>query len=230
MRRALLVPIGLLVSGALLGACDACDTDEDRARNKISELAEVDATSRGLNEEQSGRFAGCMLDRIRDIDKNDDRSLLFDIWTKTAGRTGSSALRQSMVDAGVSMSLIDESFAACDATVNGEPTPATDPADTEAPAPVDTAAPAPTAPQTTVAAEAFPDLLLRLVEASTDGMVPPDKQECYRNALLAALPQGENTAVTVPASVTKNTLQEVLAGLGISVQQQGELLGKCMMG
>jgi hypothetical protein len=71
--------------------------------------------------------------------------------------------------------------------------------------------------------------LLRLIEASTDGMVPPEKQVCYRDALLEVLPYGVDTVLEIPPTVDKDTLQQVLATAGISVQQQGDLLGTCMM-
>lgn len=94
------------------------------------------------------------------------------------------------------------------------------------------AAPSPTAGATTSTLGSLIDTsseLLRLIEASTDGMVPPDKQVCYRDALLEVLPYGIDTVLEIPPTVDKDTLQQVLAKVGISVQQQGELLGNCMM-
>lgn len=135
-------------------------------------------------------------------------------------RSDDDRLRKALVEIGVPAERVDEGFAKCGVTTTTTVAPTTSAAPTSA---------APTTSAPAAPSEAFPDLLLRMVKASTDGMVPPDKQVCYRDALLGALPDGENTSIPTPASITKDTLQQVLAGLGVSVQQQGELLGECMM-
>jgi len=224
MRRRLLLLSGLVVVGLALGACADGEDESDpmmgtKQRNNITSLAlaATGSTGDGQSIATKTAYATCLETGVYEL-SNEERDLeeaLYDFtWNR---RIEQDSLRAGLAEAGVPAADIEALFTRCAESSGFAPQPTT------------SAAPATTQPATTAAQASFPDLLLALVEASTDGMVPADKQVCYRDALLAALPLGENTVIPAPASITKDTLQQVLAGLGISVQQQGELLGNCMM-
>lgn len=224
MRRRFLLPGGLMLVGLLLSACangedESAESEARRRQNNIMSLAlsAVGPVQQGENTDAKGKYGTCLEQGVYDL-STPERDLETALWVYTRNNPmKQDSLRMGLTEAGVPTADIEALFTRCAESSGFAPQPTT------------SAAPATTQPITTASPASFPDLLLTLVEASTDGMVPADQQVCYRDALLAALPQGENTVITAPASITKDTLQQVLAGLGISVQQQGELLGNCMM-
>ena len=128
-------------------------------------------------------------------------------------------LRDALLNAGVPESEAEALYTGCDLAYSNSQNAST----TTSP----TVAPSSSPPVTS--GQGFPDALLALIVESTKGMVPEKAQTCYRDALLGALPYGADTVVEIAQPITKDSLQQVLGTLGITVEKQGELLGNCMM-
>ena len=224
MRQGTRVAVVVLV-GALSGATLGCTSKEVASDDHKTALRELTNVAAGLEieaEPSSGvrsDYATCLYTGVEELEAKYDANvppladMLTDYWQKNEPVEAGS-LREALVGGGATPEEVDDLFANCG------PAPADE---SEPPASSSSTAPSPTTGIVDTAST-----LLALVQASTDGMVPPDKQVCYRDALLAELPYGIDTVLEVPATIGPETLQEILATFDISVQKQGELLGVCM--